>query len=83
MLHAALATGIWALMFIFDVDVIRGKTWMVLALAWIVWVVAPIVSSRATRTRWLVTVMAGSLLLAPTIPTLYTFIVWGIEGFAP
>ena len=83
LLHAAIASGIWVLMFMFDVDILSGKAWMVLTLVWVVWVGAPIISPKAIKMRWTLTIAAGLLLLAPTISTLYTFIIWGIWGFAP
>ncbi len=56
---------------------------MVLALAWFAWPFVFLVAHRENRMKWGVVVGIGALLLLPTIPTLYTFLVWSIEGFAP
>lgn len=82
LLHAALICGIWVLTFRFDRDVMPGKLWMGLAVAWLVWFGAFGLVRREDRARWLGTLAFGLLLLAPTVPTLYTFIVWSIEGVA-
>jgi hypothetical protein len=83
LLHALLVCGIWVLVFKFDLDVMPGKLWMVIALAWLLWLGAVVLSRRENRMRWIIVIAIGVLLLAPTIPTLYTFIVWSVEGFAP
>jgi len=83
LLHAALVCGIWILVFKFDRDVMPGKLWMVLAFAWTVWVVAAVRSPPEGRRRWMLAIAIGMLVLAPAMPTLYTYTVWSIEGFAP
>jgi hypothetical protein len=75
--------SIWVLVFEFDLDVMPGKLWMALALAWTLWLGAALLSPPESRTRWMVAIAIGIIFLAPTIPTLYTFAVWSIEGFAP
>jgi hypothetical protein len=82
-LHAIFVCGVWILTFKFDLDVMPGKLWMATALIWPFWVGAAIASRPEYRVRWAVAVAIGMLLLTPTIPTLYTFVVWSIEGFAP
>ena len=83
LVHALLVSGIWVLVFEFDLDVMPGKLWMALAFAWVVWLGAALVSRPENRTRWMVAIGIGAFFLAPTIPTLYTFAVWSIEGCAP
>src|SRR4030095_13986861 len=83
LLHALCASAIWFLLFKFDVSVMRGKAWMVLALAWFLWLLALIMSERDKRKRWMVIIAIGVVLLIPAIPTLYTYIVWTVDGFAP
>jgi hypothetical protein len=83
MSHAFLVCAIWILVFKLDRDVISGKPWMVLTLAWFLWLSAIALARRQDRIQWIMVIAIGSLLLAPTIPTLFTFVVWSIKGFAP
>jgi hypothetical protein len=52
-------------------------------LTWLLWPVCAFISPRETWKKWIAAAVVGILVLAPTIPTLYTFIVWTAEGFAP
>ena len=81
--HALLVSSIWILVSEFDLDVTPGKLWMALALAWIVWLGAALASRPENRARRLVAIGIGVILLAPTVPTLCTYAVWSIGGFAP
>jgi hypothetical protein len=47
------------------------------------WLVVVALSPSRNLRKWIAAVIASSLILAPTVPTLYTFVVWTIEGFAP
>jgi hypothetical protein len=83
LLHALLVCGNWVLVFKFDRDAIPGKPWMVLALGWFLWPCAVVFARQEKRVQWIIVITIGFLLIAPTIPTLYTFVAWSIEGFAP
>jgi hypothetical protein len=83
LLHALFICGNWVLVFKFDRDGIPGKPWTILALGWFLWLGAIALASQENRIQWIVVIAIGALLIAPTIPTLYTFIVWSVEGFAP
>jgi hypothetical protein len=82
-IHACLVTVLWLLVFKFEVDVFSAKIWMVFALTWLLWPLCAFISPRVTWKKWIATAVVGIVVLAPTIPTLYTFIVWTAEGFAP
>jgi hypothetical protein len=81
--HAFLVCAIWVLEFKFDRDVISGRPWMVLALAWFPWLTVFGLAQRVDRIQWIIVIAIGLALLTPTMPTLYTFVVWSIDGFAP
>jgi hypothetical protein len=81
--HAVIVCADWVLTFQFNLDILPGKIWLVLALAWFAWPFVLLLARREDRTQWGVAVGVGMLVLVPTIPTLYTFLVWAIEGFAP
>ena len=83
LLHAFLVCGNWVLVFKFDRDAIPGKPWMVLALGWFLWFFAVALADQGSRVQWIIVIAIGVLLIAPTIPTLYTFVAWSVEGFAP
>ena len=83
LLHALLVTGVWIMVFKFDLDVMPGKLWMAFALLWILWLSALIFSQKEDRLRWIIGIAIGFLVLVPTISTLYTFIVCTVEGFSP
>ncbi len=82
-LHALVVTGIWVLVFQFDIDVLSAKIWLVVAVLWSLWMTQVLVPFRGNRADWLKTVALGLVLIAPTLRTQYTFIVWAVEGFAP
>lgn len=69
--------------FKFDRDVMPGKLWMAAALVWPIWLAFAIAAKPETRRHWIITVTAGIVLLIPTVPTIYTFVMWSVEGFAP
>ena len=81
--HAAAITALWILVFMLDSKLLPGRVWMVLALTWLVWLVATVVAPLEVRRKWTLTVVIGVLIQVPAIPTLYTFLVWWIKGFAP
>jgi len=83
LLHALFASAIWFLVFTFDVNVMRGRVWMPIALTWLLWLLALVLSERERRKRWMVTIAIGVVLLIPAMPTLYTYVVWTVDGFAP
>ena len=83
LLHALLVFATWVLVFKFDRDVVPGKSWMVLALGWFLWLGTFALLRQEDRIQWVIVVAIGVLLIAPTIPTLYTFVVWSVGGFAP
>jgi hypothetical protein len=80
--HAGLITALWVLAFKFDIEVLPGKVWMVFAMSWLLWLVFLLVSPLQLLKTRVIAGLVGVLILAPTIPTLYTFIVWRIGGFA-
>ena len=81
--HAIGITVSWVLVFKFDVEIVSAKIWAVIALMWLLWLVVVALSPSRNLRKWIAAVIASSLILAPTVPTLYTFVVWTIEGFAP
>jgi hypothetical protein len=83
LIHAGLVTALWLLVFKFEVEVLSGKIWMMLAMTWLLWPICALVSPRGVWKKRAIAGFVGILILAPTIPTLYTFIVWTVEGFAP
>jgi hypothetical protein len=83
LLHALLVCGNWVLVFKFDRDAIPGKPWMVLALGWLLWPLAIALARQGKRVQWTIVITIGALLIAPTFPTLYTYVTWFVEGFAP
>jgi hypothetical protein len=83
LIHAGLITVLWLLVFKFEVEVLPGKIWMVVAMTWLLWLVSSLLSPRDALKRRAIAGLVGILILAPTIPTLYTFIVWTVQGFAP
>ena len=83
LLHAVLVTTLWVLVFRFDVTIISGKIWAVIALAWPLWFLVLALASRRDLKNWGFAAIAGVLILSPIFPTLYAFVVWTIEGFAP
>lgn len=80
--HATAITALWILVFTFDFNLLPSRIWMILGLTWIVWLVAAAVAPLETRRKWILTVVIGVLIQVPAISTLYTFLVWWIEGFA-
>ena len=82
LLHAGLVTALWLLVFKFEVEVLSGKIWMTLAMTWLLWVVCALVSPPEMLKKRAIAGFVGILILAPTIPTVFTFIVWTVEGFA-
>jgi hypothetical protein len=83
LLHAGLVTALWILVFEFEVEILSGNIWMVFAVTWLSWPLCTFASPRALWKKRAITGLVGMLILAPTIPTLYTFLVWAVEGFAP
>jgi len=81
--HAGFVTVLWLLVFKFEFSVFSARIWMTIALTWLLWPVCAIISPRETWRKWIAACVVGILVLAPTIPTLFTFIVWTVEGFAP
>ena len=81
--HALVVTLLWILMFKFDIELIPGKIWMGLGLAWPLWVFAALLVPRGTIKTLAVALVLGIVVLIPSIPTLYTFVDWTISGFAP
>lgn len=83
LVHAALVTAFWIIVFRFDIDVMSGRLWMAVALIWPLWAIAAVLSPRATIRAWVGAGVVGLVVLLPVLPTLYTFVVWSIGGFAP
>ena len=83
LLHAILITALWVFVFGFDVEIISGKLWAGMALIWLLWLVVGALSPSMYRRKWMITFIASILILVPTLPTLYAFVVWTIEGFSP
>jgi len=81
-LHAVVVSLVWFALFISDVDVVRVRTWVQLAALWPAWALAFILPSVDGR-RWAIAMVVGTLVLVPTIPTLYSFASWSAFGFAP
>jgi hypothetical protein len=81
--HAIGITVSWVLVFKFDVELVSAKIWAMIAMMWPLWLVVVTLSPSRNLKKWMAAVIASGLILAPTVPTLYTFVVWTIEGFAP
>ena len=83
LVHAALITCIWILVFKLDLDAVPSVVWMGLASIWPLWAVAALLSPGVMARAWIVTGVLGVVVMLPVIPTLYTFIAWSFGGFAP
>jgi hypothetical protein len=81
--HASIVTALWLLFFKFEIEVLSGKIWMTLALTWLLWPVYASISQPEMLKKRAIAGFVGILILAPTVPTVFTFIAWTIEGFAP
>jgi hypothetical protein len=82
--HASLVTGWWWASIYADIDIpiVNGRIWFVAAWAWLAWPIY--VLARAKATRFTVAALVfGAVVIAPAVPTIYTFTVWSIGGFAP
>jgi hypothetical protein len=83
-IHACCITAFWILVFEFDVDPpITGRSWMLLAFSWLAWWVVIASSRSEVRRNRAIAGLIGILILAPTISTVYSFLVWAVAGFAP
>ena len=82
-IHASLITLLWTLRFQFNVSILPGKIWLGLALMWVLWIPIAVLVERRNLKAWLITGVAGLLMLMPTYSTIYAFTVWAIWGFAP
>jgi hypothetical protein len=78
-LHALILT----LMIRLNLNIISGRTWIVLVWFWFLWpIVISIHPARSLR-RWLFPVVTGILLLVPCWFEILVFTSWRIDGFAP
>jgi hypothetical protein len=73
---------LWVGSFHFDRSLVPGRAWFVFAVLWLIWPVA--LSLRPTRSlfRVLVPSALGLAMIAPYVPTLWSFAMWSIGGFA-
>lgn len=81
--HALVATFLWHLRIMLDNDVLPARVWTAVTLLSLPWLLAPALARSGTRLNWLWTIIAGLVILSPTYSTLYSFLAWTIEGFAP
>jgi hypothetical protein len=81
--HAFIVSAIWYVMFMLDRDIVKVRTWVALAILWLVWIFSVAFPGRTRRLRWVAVLSLGTIILSPTFSTLYTFAVWSIGGFAP
>ena len=83
MLHAVLVLALWAQTIIADRPLIPGKAWLALAWLWLVWPALLAAYSPRNLRNVVVPILVGALIIVPCIPTVYTFTIWAIGGFAP
>jgi hypothetical protein len=82
LVHALLASALWALSVPLDIEV-PVRIWVFCAAAWPLWLGFAVFSPKEERVAWIRTIAVGLVILLPTTPTLYRFLVWSIGGFAP
>lgn len=81
--HAFIISMTWYVIFMMDKDILKIRTWVVIAALWPVWAFAIALPGNPWRLRWLGTLLFGFIILSPTYSTLYTFAIWSASGFAP
>jgi uncharacterized membrane protein YGL010W len=81
--HAALVLLLWLAVFYAEIDVLSGRAWLALVWLWLLWPLALAFHPRRSLKRFVVPTIVGVAVLAPCIPTAYTFTSWAVFGFAP
>ena len=81
--HALLGLATWFVTFHVQTPLIQARHWLILVWLWLLWL--PVLALHPGRTLRgvLVPLGIGLLVLAPCVPTLFTFTTWSIRGFAP
>ena len=81
--HALLVALSWAGEFYFDLTILPGRVWLVLAWLWLTWPLVLLLHPDRSPMRVFVPCLISFALLAPCLSTVWTFTVWAIGGFAP
>ena len=85
LVHALLVLSWWYAAIWADIDIpfVSGRMWLAVAWAWLCWPIYVLMRRRHLPRLTFGAVAAGAAVLAPAIPTIYTFSAWAIGGFAP
>jgi hypothetical protein len=81
--HALLVLSLWSAAALFGRAVLSAPVWLVLAVLWLTWPMLLVRYAQGRIVGVTVTVLIGAAILAPCIPTIFTFAAWAISGFAP
>lgn len=81
--HAVLVTANWWAMLYWDESLIPGRLWFALGWLWLAWPILLVVTKARTSLLAVGGVVGGALAMLPSIPVIYSWTVWSIEGFAP
>src|SRR5215831_7688362 len=76
--HAALVVLLWAGALYFDISVLPGRAWLALSWLWPIWPIVLMLHRHRTPTRVLVPTLIGVALLAPCLPTIWSFTMWSL-----
>jgi hypothetical protein len=83
LVHAMFVTIAWAAAMYWDVRIVSGIAWIVVAWLWLAWPLLLFAMNAQSSRLTLAAVVTGALLLVPTAPEVYAFTVWSIRGFVP
>ena len=81
--HALLVVLLWVGQFYFDVSILPGRVWLVLAWSWLIWPVVLLLHPDRSPMRVFMPCLVGLALLAPCLSTVWSFTAWAFGGFAP
>jgi len=81
--HAALVLLVWLGVFYADLHVLSAKVWLTLVWLWLLWPLVLALHPGRSLLRFVVPIVLGAVVLAPSIPTAYAFTSWTVFGFAP
>lgn len=81
--HAALVTADWMAMLYWGSPFISARLWFVVGWLWLVWPVLLFVTKARSSRVAIAGVVLGAVTMLPSIPVIYSFTAWSIQGFAP
>jgi len=81
--HAFVVALLWVGEFYFDISILPGRFWLVLAWLWLIWPVVLLLHPDRSPKRVFVPCLVGLALLAPCLSTVWSFTAWAFGGFAP